>query len=160
MKKLLISAAFLLSFVSAAQAQDRVAMETAMPSSALTSMKDSGGGFIVTGTDKLITKPGSVFAQGGNYEGIDLPYLVSTPKPIEYPRWALRQGLEGYFVIAVEVLTDGTVGRYHVMESTGHKALDEAATKAVRTWKFHPAMKNGQPIVECVQIPVTFKIGE
>ena len=89
---------------------------------------------------------------------MDPPFLVSTPKPISYPQWALRQGWEGRLSIAVEVLKDGHVGRMQVMQSTGYRLLDEAATKAVRTWKFHPAMKNGQAIVECVQIPVTFKI--
>lgn len=159
MKKMILSAVFLLSFASLAHAQEAVSMEP-MQAGISTAAGNSNSGFIVTGDDKLIARPGALFTQGGDYSGIELPYLVSTPKPIKYPRWALRQGWEGRFIIAVEVLIDGTVGRYYVMQSTGHKILDKAATEAVRTWKFHPAMKNGKPIVECAQVPVTFKIAE
>ena len=61
-------------------------------------------------------------------------------------------------MIAVEILTDGSVGRFYVMQSTGHHSLDEAATQAVKSWKFHPAMRNGKPVVECIQVPVVFKL--
>lgn len=122
--------------------------------------KDAAGSFIVTGSGKLIPQAGPVFTQGGHYEGVQLPYLASTPKPIEYPRWALRQGWEGRVSIAIEVLKNGTVGRTKVMQSSGHKILDESAVSAVKTWKFRPAMKNGQVIVECAQIPVIFKLNE
>lgn len=158
MKKFWIPAFLLIAFIPQASAQETVSFEP-MPA-AVSAMKDADSALIVTGSENLIAKPGTVFNSGGDYTGIDLPYLVSTPKPIKYPRWALRQGWEGRFTIAIEVLKDGNVGRFYVMQSTGHRILDEAATEAVRTWKFHPAMKNGQPIVECVQIPVTFKISE
>ena len=113
---------------------------------------------LVTGDDQLALKPGPVFTDGGHYEGTQLPYLVSYPKPIRYPRWAQQQGWQGDLSIAIEILTDGSVGRYKVMQSTGHTILDEAATEAVKTWKFHPAMKGGQAIVTCIQIPVRFQI--
>jgi protein TonB len=70
----------------------------------------------------------------------------------------MEQGWEGEFVIAVEILENGSVGRTYVMKSTGHKKLDEAATEAVTSWKFHPATRNAKPVVECVQIPVTFQL--
>ncbi len=113
---------------------------------------------VVTGDGKLVLNPGPVFTEGGDYEGVEMPYLVSHSKSIKYPRWALRQGWQGEFSIAVEILTDGNVGRYKVMKSTGYEILDEAATDAVRTWKFHPAVKNGKPVLTCIQIPVRFQI--
>lgn len=112
----------------------------------------------VTGDGRLITKPGPLFTEGGDYSAMELPYLLSTPSAISYPRWAVRQGWEGKFVLAIEVLKDGTVGRTQVMESTRHRLLDHVAEKAVRGWKFHPAMENGQSIVTCIQIPITFQI--
>ena len=159
MNKNFVSAFFLLFLISFSQAhaQENISIEP-LPAAALAKEGDSG--FIVTGNDKLIAHPGAVFTQGGDYSGIDLPYLNSTPQPITYPRWAIRQGWEGRITIAIEVLKDGTVGRTQVMQSTGHLILDEAAINAVKTWRFHPAMKNGQPIVECSQIPVTFKISD
>lgn len=113
---------------------------------------------LVTGQDELILKPGTLFSEGGHHEGTQLPYLISNPVPIKYPRWALRQGWQGDISIAIEIKKDGTVGRTKVMKSTGHNILDETATKAVQSWKFHPAMKNGEIIVTCIQIPVRFQI--
>lgn len=107
---------------------------------------------------KLIATAGPVFTQGGDYSGMTLPYLISHPKPVPYPRWAVKQGWQGRFVIAIEVLLNGTVGRYKVMESTGHRLLDEAAAEAVRTWKFKPAVKQGKPVVTCIEIPVIFRL--
>ena len=115
-------------------------------------------GLTVTGDGKLIVRPGRVFTEGGDYSGMILPYLLSNPKPIPYPRWAVRQGWQGRFVIAIEVLVNGSVGRFKVMKSTGHTLLDESATNAVRIWKFSPAAKNGKPVVTCIQIPVVFQL--
>ncbi len=108
--------------------------------------------------DKLTVKPGQVFTEGGDYRGMILPYLISQPKPISYPRWAIRQGWQGRFVIAIEIRTDGTVGRYKVMKSTGRRILDKVATDAVRSWKFQPAVKNGKIVVTCIEIPVIFEL--
>ena len=113
---------------------------------------------VVTGDGKLTVKPGAVFTEGGDYTGLSLPYLVANPKPISYPRWAVRQGWQGKCAIAIEVLPDGALGRYKVMQSTGYRVLDNEAVKAVRSWKFHPAMKDGKPVVTCVQIPIFFRL--
>ena len=112
----------------------------------------------VTGDGKLLTKPGPLFTEGGNYEGLQLPYLLSNPTSIPYPRWAVRQGWQGRSSLAIEVLPNGTVGRTKIMQSTGHRLLDHVADSAVRSWKFHPAMNNGQTIVTCIQIPIVFQL--
>lgn len=113
---------------------------------------------VVTRDGKITVKPGAVFTEAGDSRGLSLPYLISNPKPISYPRWAVRQGWQGTCEIAIEVLTGGTVGRYKVMHSAGYHVLDHEAVKAVRSWKFYPAMKDGKPVVTCVQIPVFFKL--
>lgn len=158
MKKVFLSAfLFLLtnSFQPFARAQEKVIVEPML-------VQDQSRAFVRSeaGEEQFVTRPGRIFTEGGNYEGIALPYLISAPKPVVYPRWAVRQGWQGRFVIALEVLTDGTVGRYYVMRSTGHRMLDHAALRAVRTWKFHPAVRDGKAVVECVQIPVVFKLDQ
>ena len=117
-------------------------------------------GLTVTSDGKLIPEPGPVFTEGGNYEGIRFPYLLSEPGPIPYPRWAVDQGWQGKVVIAVEILRDGTVGRTKIMQSTGFSLLDETADRALKTWRFHPATKDGQPILQCFEIPIRFRINE
>lgn len=117
-------------------------------------------GFIVQGDGTLITNPGAVFSEGSYRGNFELPYLISTTKPIAYPRWAIQQQWQGDIVLALEILTDGTVGRMQVMESTGRGLLDRAAMEAVKTWTFHPAMQDGKPVVECIQIPVRFQLSK
>lgn len=115
-------------------------------------------GMEVKGDGRLLVKPGAVFTQGGHYEDITLPYLVSSPKTIAYPRWAMRQGWQGKVSIALEILRDGRVGRTKIMQSSGYRLLDQTAAKAVHTWRFHPAIQNGRPTVTCIQIPIVFQL--
>lgn len=116
--------------------------------------------FIVNMTPRggVLAKTGSVFTEDGHYENITLPYLLANPAPIPYPRWAVRQGWQGRFDIALEILKDGSVGPTQVMRSTGYSLLDQSAEKAVKKWKFHPAIENGQPVATCIQMPVLFQI--
>lgn len=132
---------------------------TIKPPVSMPSENQSGGLFsmTVTGSGKMIPKAGPLFTSG-RHEGMELPYLISTPKPVKYPRWALRQGWQGSLEIALEIRPDGTVGRTKVMKSSGHRLLDQAATEGVTTWLFHPAMKDGKAVVTCIQVPVSFQL--
>lgn len=112
----------------------------------------------ITRDGQTVPQPGPVFTGGTEPKGMSLPYLLSNPRPIPYPRWAVRQGWRGTFILAVEILPTGAVGRWKVMQSTGYRLLDEVATKAVREWRFHPATEEGKPVVSCIQIPVHFKL--
>lgn len=120
----------------------------------------SSGSFdgLVPMNEKLVSKPGPVFTEANVSSEYVLPSLVSDPTPILYPSWAVNRGWEGELIIAVEILTDGSVGRYKVMRSTGRRLLDRAAIRAVRTWKFHPATEGGKAVVSCIQIPVLFRL--
>ena len=113
---------------------------------------------IVSGNGQVETKPGAVFTTGKEDAAMQLPYLISNPKPIVYPRWAVRQGWKGELVLALEIFKNGGVGRYKVMQSTGYQMLDNAAIKSVKTWKFSPAMKDGKAVLTCVQIPILFDL--
>ena len=159
MKKIVFSllALFLIP-LPASRAAEEIAMKpVSMPAEAQAANPFS---LTVTGSGKMIPKAGPVSTGRGHYEGVDLPYLISTPKPIQYPRWAMRQGWEGRLEIALEILADGSVGRFKVMKSTGHRLLDETATEAVRTWRFAPATKAGKFVLTCIELPVTFQLEE
>ena len=101
---------------------------------------------------------GEIFTSGTHASDFTLPSLKEAPVPIRYPRWAVQEGWEGTFVIAVEILQTGQVGRWKVIESSGYPLLDRAATEAVRQWQFHPAHEQGRAIVSCIQIPILFKL--
>jgi len=105
-------------------------------------------------------EPGPLYTSGAQSADFILPSLGEEPAPIRYPRWAVREGREGNFVIAVEVLPTGEVGRWKITESTGYPLLDEVATKAVTGWHFHPATEMGKAVVSCIQIPIRFELKE
>ena len=155
MRKFVFALLFIFAFIPAGFSADPIAVDAAR---ALPIKNPASFSMIVTKSGTLIAKPEALLAEGGDYRGIQLPYLVSTPKSISYPAWAAQEKWEGRFVIAVEILTDGRIGRRQIMTSTGHSTLDEAATQAVLSWKFHPATKSGKPIVECIQIPIIFSL--
>ena len=103
-------------------------------------------------------KAGEIFTTGYHPSDFTLPTLKGNPVPIRYPRWAVQEGWEGTFVIAIEVLKSGEVGRWSVIRSTGYSLLDETATKTIRQWHFHPGTEMGQSVVMCIQIPVHFEL--
>ena len=81
--------------------------------------------------------------------------LLSAPPP-DYPRAALRAGVSGQVVLHIEVRANGRPGAVQVVESSGHRALDRAATRAVRRWRFEPAMREGAPVASTVQQVISF----
>ena len=161
-RNFLFSLALIFSLTPALYGADAISSDVSTVSAPRIENNASSNPFsmTVTGTGKLIFKPGQLVHDGGDYTGIALPYLISSPKQIAYPRWALRQGWQGEVVIAIEILTNGSVGRSQVMNSSGHQVLDDAAVKAVKTWKFQPAMREGKSVLECIEIPINFELRE
>lgn len=83
------------------------------------------------------------------------PVPVHSPPPV-YPGRSLRRGESGEVVVQVLVDRDGRPRQVEVARSSSHRALDQAAVRAVRGWRFQPAMRQGQPVAQVVQIPVAF----
>lgn len=84
---------------------------------------------------------------------------LNNPKP-DYPRVALRRGIEGLVLLLVEVNEQGHPIEIQVKKSAGFKPLDIAALKAVRRWQFLPAQRNGTSVRASVEIPVRFRLDE
>lgn len=63
-------------------------------------------------------------------------------------------------LIAVEILTDGRVGKAFIRQSSGYAILDHTAVAAVRDWKFVPAKKSGVPYKTWAELPIKFVIRE
>ena len=98
--------------------------------------------------------PAPVAAARGN----DTPIPVSQPAP-RYPQEALRRNDGGTVRVRVTVATDGSVDRLEVEEGSGNRYLDRAAMEAVRRWRFQPAVRDGQPVVADVVVPIVFNPG-
>lgn len=75
-----------------------------------------------------------------------------------YPTSARRLGVQGTTLLRVHVLADGRVGEVGVEESAGHPDLDQAASEAVRRWRFEPARRGSEAVAMWVRLPVEFRL--
>jgi protein TonB len=78
--------------------------------------------------------------------------------PPRYPADARRNGTEGTVTLRVWVAADGTAGRVELDRSSGSRSLDDAATSTVKTWRFVPAHRNGEPVEAWVTVPLVFRL--
>jgi protein TonB len=83
------------------------------------------------------------------------PMAQDTPPPDYPPEYACRR-IGGTAVLDVALAANGYPVRVSVMASSGNKALDDSAVRAVKEWKFRPATLRGQPTTSRLQVPVTF----
>lgn len=96
---------------------------------------------------------GGVFRIGG---GVSAPRVIYNPDP-EYSEEARKAKYQGNVVLWTIIGPDGRVRDVRVARSLG-MGLDEKAIQAVRTWKFEPALKDGQPVAVQVNIEVNFRL--
>lgn len=86
---------------------------------------------------------------------VTAPVAVETPAP-RYPRSALRSGVSGEVLLRVTVDTRGLPADIDVVQSSGSRELDRAATVAARRWRFQPALREGVPVEGVVNVPILF----
>jgi TonB family protein len=86
----------------------------------------------------------------------------SHERPFEqlaYPAEARRLGLEGKTVIAYVIETDGSVEHAIVIQSSGHRALDEAAVASDRRLRYDaPGTLDGIPVRVLATHELPFKL--
>jgi protein TonB len=80
-----------------------------------------------------------------------------TPKPA-YPDAARRDGREGQVLLRVLIDDQGKTKSVEINRSSGSDALDQAATEAIKFWRFHPARAGDKPVESWVSIPIEFQL--
>jgi TonB family protein len=83
------------------------------------------------------------------------PEPVSTPDPA-YPH-PPGKSVTGIAVVAVTVLTDGSVADIQVVQSAD-PSINKATVDTVKTWKFNPAMCGTEPVVRDIEVEIKFEI--
>lgn len=73
-----------------------------------------------------------------------------------YPVWAARAKITAEVQLAITVGKDGQVRAVEIISSTGHRALIEQAARAVWSWRYHPAMHNGEAVEDVVQKTIRY----
>ena len=84
------------------------------------------------------------------------PRILSQTAPI-YPQDALAAGQEGVVLLRVDLDTRGRIVAVAV-ETGVAPTLDDAAIRAVWTWTFAPATRDGRSIAGRVRVPVRFQL--
>lgn len=84
---------------------------------------------------------------------------LRNPEP-QYPSASRRLGEQGAVQLRVLVRADGHPAHVDVHRSSGFPRLDDAATAAVRDWRFVPAKRGTTPVEAHVIVPIVFKLEE
>ena len=83
--------------------------------------------------------------------------IAENPQPA-YPASSRRNREEGRVVLRLLVDQGGRVSALEVATSSGFPALDEAAIRTVREWRFRPAMRDGQAVAAAATVGITFRL--
>jgi protein TonB len=71
----------------------------------------------------------------------------------------MRAKMQGIVGLEAVVTPQGTVGDVRITRSLDpHFGLDQEAIKTVKSWRFRPARKNGEPVAVWVDIELSFTL--
>lgn len=82
-----------------------------------------------------------------------LASVQSFTEPV-YPKSALKRGIQGAIKVKIFINIDGLPDDIQILQSSGHKILDEAALVAIKKWVFK---KGGGPLYYVVKT-IVFQI--
>ena len=105
--------------------------------------------------DKAQSNPyGHVYKVG---QGVSAPVLLKTVLA-KYPESVRKKGekLDGIVLLGLVVDAKGMPQDIHVVKSF-RSDFDAEAVKAVKQYRFHPAMRSGKPVAVSVNVEVKFK---
>jgi periplasmic protein TonB len=94
-----------------------------------------------------------VFRVGG---GVSAPVPIYQPEA-QFSEEARRVKHQGVVLVQAIIGADGRPRNLRVIRALG-MGLDEKAIEAVRTWRFTPAVKDGQPVAVAVTVEVNFRL--
>lgn len=90
--------------------------------------------------------------------GITAPVPVLTPHP-EYPPSAMRAKIQGSVRVRCIVRTDGACADVSVVRSLDRTyGLDDEAMRALRDWRFRPALRAGTPVATRIDFEMRFAL--
>jgi protein TonB len=79
-------------------------------------------------------------------DSVDSPPQPTYQAPMEYPKSARAQGLEGYVVLSLLISATGEIEQVEVLESSPGGVFEQAARQGIREWRFRPAQYQGRNV--------------
>lgn len=103
--------------------------------------------------------PPAPVAGPSTIDASDLGTRMVSGKPPRYPIESRRKHEQGTVVLSLTLGVDGRVASVAITRSSGSPRLDDAARDAVRTWRWEPTIRGGQPVQVrgIVEIPFVLK---
>lgn len=99
---------------------------------------------------------GPLFVVRDDSTGASAPRLAHRTEP-RYTREARRKHIEGTVALRLVVGADGVPQGIQILHSLD-PGLNQAAIKAVSTWRFEPGRKNGKPVAVLATVEVNFRL--
>jgi TonB family protein len=87
---------------------------------------------------------------------VKAPRPLSTPEP-EFSQAARYEKFQGVVVVKLVVAKDGSVHYVQLVRPRG-LGLDEQAEARIKTWRFSPATRNGEPVSVEMNVEVSFNL--
>ena len=84
--------------------------------------------------------------------------LQAYSPPPDYPALSQRMGEQGEVLLRVQVSAAGKALAVELAKPSGFERLDRAAMQTVSTWRFVPAMVDGQAQAAWFDVPVRFEL--
>jgi TonB family protein len=140
-----------LAMMSPAAAQDAT---SPAPQASAQDAAGANRGAVANGPAHSETLNGKIVQRVG--KDVTPPGVIYDPDP-RYPDAPRYARFQASVILWLIVDSDGSPKRIRVQQSAGF-GLDEAAIEAVKTWRFHPAMQNGEPVAVMINVEVNFRL--
>lgn len=141
---------------AAAPTPQQTITTTPTPGPAAAGGAGSGGGS--GGGQGMGVGPSSGSGAGQGGVAVDrMPVPVRKIKP-RYPMAARRTGQTGQVLLRLYVDQEGAVREVQVVRAEPPGVFDDAATEAVRKWRFEPAVSGGAAVGMWLTLPVRFAL--
>ncbi len=115
----------------------------------------SGGG---VGTGKGTGVGSGTGASDVDSKGFSTNVVVLERIPPEYPKQALRRGIEGKVTIQFVIRPDGSVDNPVIVNAEPSDIFEEAALEAIQKWKFKQKIVNGVAVEQRTIQTLAFKL--
>lgn len=76
----------------------------------------------------------------------------------EYPAMLRNAGIGGRALVHFLIDDTGAVADTRLEQTTGHEALDQAALRLAREFRFSPAQDEGRAVAVWIALPITFQV--
>ena len=130
--------------------------ESALPSA--TKQSDAPAQETEPLTDTTGSETATPHVQTEEHKGITSSAVTKGLFHPTYPRVSRQRGEEGTVTLQVQVLANGTAGNIVVVQSSGHRRLNDAAVKAAGRTEYEAALLLGQPVESTMELSYTYRL--